>query len=138
MKEIRGPKAVVMILILGALLILSGFFFTFSLILFFHKSFIPSTAAVIACFAFSGLVVYKVLKYMKREERKEPKDLHKGRLKEAWEAYTTNVKKFKKGKISKEELKETLRPYKYELRELGFPVKIKDDVPVDSTSGNEK
>jgi hypothetical protein len=34
---------------------------------------------------------------------------------------------FKKGEISKEELMGRLRPYKYELRDLGFPVKIQDD-----------
>lgn len=37
-----------------------------------------------------------------------------------------NFKAFKQGKISKEELKEALRPYKNELMELGYPVKIKE------------
>ena len=48
---------------------------------------------------------------------------HKKRLKEAHKYF----KAFKQGKISKDELKERLRPYKYELKELGYPVKIKDD-----------
>lgn len=37
------------------------------------------------------------------------------------------MKAFKQGKMSKEDLKDRLRPYKYELKELGYPVKIKDD-----------
>ncbi|MFO8051308.1 MAG: hypothetical protein R6V01_06375 [Thermoplasmatota archaeon] len=52
---------------------------------------------------------------------------HKKRLKEAEKTYGKSMKAFKQGKMSKEELKDTLRPYKYELKELGYPVKIKDD-----------
>jgi hypothetical protein len=52
---------------------------------------------------------------------------HKKRLKEAQKTYNKFFKAFKQGKISKDELKERLRPYKYELKELGYPVKIKDD-----------
>lgn len=52
---------------------------------------------------------------------------HKKRLKEAEKTYSKSMKAFQQGKISKDELKERLRPYKYELKELGYPVKIKDD-----------
>ena len=52
---------------------------------------------------------------------------HKKRLKEARRIYERSFKAFKQGKIDKDELKEKLRPYKYELKELGYPVKIKDD-----------
>jgi hypothetical protein len=48
-------------------------------------------------------------------------------LKEAQKTYTKYLKAFQQGKITKDELKEKLRPYKYELKELGFPVKIKDE-----------
>jgi hypothetical protein len=51
----------------------------------------------------------------------------KKRLKEAQKTYNKFFKAFKQGKITKDELKEKLRPYKYELKELGYPVKIKDD-----------
>lgn len=51
----------------------------------------------------------------------------KKRLKEAQRTYNKFFKAFKQGKITKDELKEKLRPYKYELKELGYPVKIKDD-----------
>lgn len=53
----------------------------------------------------------------------------KKRLKEASSLYEKSLKAFQKGDITKEELKERLRPYKYELKELGYPVKIKDDEP---------
>lgn len=53
----------------------------------------------------------------------------KKRLKEASSLYEKSLKAFQKGEITKEELKERLRPYKYELKELGYPVKIKDDEP---------
>ena len=52
---------------------------------------------------------------------------HKKRLKEAENTYSKSMKAFKQGKISKEDLKDKLRPYKHELKELGYPVKIKDD-----------
>lgn len=52
---------------------------------------------------------------------------HKKRLKEAQKVYDRNIKAFSQGKITKDELKEKLRPYKFELKELGYPVKIKDD-----------
>jgi hypothetical protein len=52
---------------------------------------------------------------------------HQKRLKEAKKIYTKSLKAFQQGKITKDELKEKLRPYKYELKELGFPVKIKDE-----------
>ncbi len=52
---------------------------------------------------------------------------HKKRLKEAQKTYNKYFKAFKQGKITKDELKERLRPYKFELKELGYPVKIKDD-----------
>jgi len=52
---------------------------------------------------------------------------HKKRLKEAQKTYTRYLKAFQQGKITKDELREKLRPYKFELKELGFPVKIKDE-----------
>ena len=52
---------------------------------------------------------------------------HKKRLKEARRTYERSFKAFKQGRMDKDELKEKLRPYKYELKELGYPVKIKDD-----------
>ena len=51
----------------------------------------------------------------------------KRRLKEADDAYKKYVKAFKNGKISKDELKDKLRPYRFELKELGYNVKIKED-----------
>ncbi|MCU0799513.1 MAG: hypothetical protein MUC62_07565 [Candidatus Thermoplasmatota archaeon] len=60
----------------------------------------------------------------------------KKRLKEASSLYEKSLKAFQKGDITKEELKERLRPYKYELRELGYPVKIKDDEGQPSTGVN--
>ncbi len=62
----------------------------------------------------------------------------KKKLKEAQKIYTKSFKAFKQGKITKDELKERLRPYKYELRELGYPVKIKDDDPGQSGTVQEK
>jgi hypothetical protein len=64
---------------------------------------------------------------------------HKKRLKEAQKTYTKYLKAFQQGKITKDELKEKLRPYKYELKELGFPVKIKDEEEKTSdTPGKEE
>ncbi|MGA1872656.1 MAG: hypothetical protein ACMUHY_03200 [Thermoplasmatota archaeon] len=60
---------------------------------------------------------------------------HKKKLKEAKKVYEKNFKAFSQGKITKDELKDKLRPYKYELKELGYPVKIKDD---DGPSDDEK
>jgi len=37
--------------------------------------------------------------------------------------YSRSLKEFCRGNISKEELKNRLRPYKEELIELGYPVK---------------
>ncbi|MGA1819869.1 MAG: hypothetical protein ACMUHU_02550, partial [Thermoplasmatota archaeon] len=47
---------------------------------------------------------------------------HQKRLKEAKKVYEKNLKAFSQGKITKDELKEKLRPYKFELKELGYPV----------------
>lgn len=56
------------------------------------------------------------------------------RLKEASALYEKSLKAFKRGDITKDELKDRLRPYKYELKELGYPVRIKDDdAPVQET-----
>ncbi|MBN1540035.1 MAG: hypothetical protein JW939_07810 [Candidatus Thermoplasmatota archaeon] len=52
---------------------------------------------------------------------------HRKRLKEADKVYKKYFKAFKQGKVTKDELRERLRPYKFELKELGYPVKIKDD-----------
>ncbi len=60
----------------------------------------------------------------------------KKRLKEARSLYEKSLKAFQKGDITKEELKERLRPYKYELKELGYPVKIKDDEPQAPAGGS--
>lgn len=51
----------------------------------------------------------------------------KKRQKEAKTVYEKSLKAFNNGEISKDQLKERLRPYKYELKELGYPVKIKDE-----------
>ncbi|MFW3146193.1 MAG: hypothetical protein ACMUIE_05225 [Thermoplasmatota archaeon] len=51
----------------------------------------------------------------------------KKRQKEAAKVYEKSMKAFSQGKLSKEELKDRLRPYKYELKDLGYPVTIKDD-----------
>lgn len=59
---------------------------------------------------------------MAQDEKQQKK-----RLKEAKRTYNKYFKAFKQGKVTKDELKEKLRPYKYELKELGYPVKIKDD-----------
>lgn len=54
---------------------------------------------------------------------------HEKKLREAEKAYNKWKKAFLAGKISKEELKEKLRPYKYELHELNL-VKLKEgDMP---------
>ena len=63
---------------------------------------------------------------------------HKKKLKEAQKTYNKFFKAFKQGKITKDELKEKLRPYKYELKELGYPVKIKDDDRPKEESKTEK
>jgi len=52
---------------------------------------------------------------------------HKKRLKEAKKLYERSMKEFKAGKITKDALKDRLRPYKFELRDLGYPVTIKED-----------
>lgn len=51
---------------------------------------------------------------------------HEKRLKEAEKAYGRWKKAYLSGKISKDELKEKLRPYKYELHELNL-VKLKEE-----------
>jgi hypothetical protein len=54
---------------------------------------------------------------------------HEKKLREAEKAYNKWKKAFLAGKISKEELKEKLRPYKYELHDLNL-VKLKEgDIP---------
>lgn len=52
---------------------------------------------------------------------------HKKRLKEADKVYKKYFKAFTQGKVTKDELREKLRPYKFELKELGYPVKIRED-----------
>lgn len=51
----------------------------------------------------------------------------KKRQKEAARVYEKSMKAFSQGKITKEELKDRLRPYKYDLKDLGYPVTIKED-----------
>jgi hypothetical protein len=66
---------------------------------------------------------------------------HEKKLKEAEKAYNKWKRAFLAGKISKEELKEKLRPYKYELHELNL-VKLKEgDIPPreeDNSGGKEE
>jgi len=62
---------------------------------------------------------------------------HEKRLKEAEKAYSRWKKAYLSGKISKDELKEKLRPYKYELHELNL-VKLKEgDAPPPRETGKE-
>ena len=46
-----------------------------------------------------------------------------------WEAkrvYRKAIKDYKKNRISKEEVKDILYPYRYELKELGLPIRIRE------------
>ncbi len=64
---------------------------------------------------------------------------HEKKLREAEKAYNKWKKAFLAGKISKDELKEHLRPFKYELNELNL-VKLKEgDLPpeAEKESGSE-
>ncbi|MBN1390197.1 MAG: hypothetical protein JXA22_06105 [Candidatus Thermoplasmatota archaeon] len=63
---------------------------------------------------------------------------HKKRLKEADRVYKKFFKAFQQGKVTKEELREKLRPYKFELKELGYPVKIRDDEKPPQQPSDEK
>jgi hypothetical protein len=112
--------------IIGAIVVFSAFFFTFSLILAVQRSFILSAIAVICCLTFSGFVIYYIAKKFHKKEPNNLVSIHKNKLREAQRIYTKNFKAFKQGKISKEEMKEALRPYKYELRELGYPIRIQE------------
>jgi hypothetical protein len=63
---------------------------------------------------------------------------HEKKLREAEKAYNKWRKAFLAGKISKEELKENLRPFKYELHELNL-VRLKEgDVPPEDKEGEKE
>jgi hypothetical protein len=72
-------------------------------------------------------ILYKITGHIKTIITRKPEPEIKRRLKEAQRVYERSFKEFCRGKISKEELKEKLRPYKEELKELGYPIKVKED-----------
>ena len=56
-----------------------------------------------------------------------PDKTHKKKLKEADKAFQKQYKLLKSGKITKEEFKKKIKPFKNELIELGYPIKSSGD-----------